>query len=121
MTRWRENGGSNIGCIFSFALLLFVIFVGIKVVPTRIAVAEMQDFCEREADRASLPRVTNDAITEALFHKAKEEDLPIRKEDIKVTRDGVRVRILIQYHVMLDFVVYKYDWAVEHKVERVLF
>ena len=121
MARWRENGSSNIGCIISFALLLFVVFVGIRVVPTRIAVAELQDFCEQQAERASLPHYTNDDIAAAILQKAKEKDLPVKKEDIKVTRDSGRINVDVKYHVILDLVVYKYDWSVEHKVERILF
>lgn len=121
MARRREFGGSNIGCIISFALLLFVVFVGIRVVPTRIAVAEMQDFCEQQAERASLPHYSDEDITEAIFQKAKEEDLPIKKEEIKVSRDGGRVKIVVRYHVVFDIGVYKYDWPVEHNVERILF
>jgi hypothetical protein len=121
MVRRREIGGGNIGCIFSFVLLLVVIFVGIRVVPTRIAVAELQDFCEREAEQASLPRFTNEAIEAAIYQKAVEKDLPVKKENITVTRDGQRVKIDVKYHVMFDFGVYKYDWPVEHNVERTLF
>ena len=121
MARWREMGRSNIGCILSFALLLLVIFIGIRVVPTRIAVAEMQDFCERQADQASLPRFTDERITNAIMEKAQEERLPIKKEDIKVSRDSGHVDILVKYHVPLDIVFYQYDWVVEHKVDRVLF
>ncbi|MDD5564889.1 MAG: DUF4845 domain-containing protein [Thermoanaerobaculaceae bacterium] len=121
MARWRENGGSNIGCILSFVLLLFVVFVGIRVVPTRIAVAELQDFCEQQAERASLPGYDNDNIAASILQKAREKNLPVKKEDIKVTRDAGRVDIVVKYHVMFDLGVYKYDWPVEHNVERILF
>lgn len=121
MARWREIGSSNIGCILSFVLLLFVVFVGIRVVPTRIAVAELQDFCERQAERASLPGYSDGDIAVAILQKAKENGLPVKKEDIKVWRDGGNVNILVRYHVILDIGVYQYDWPVEHKVERILF
>ena len=121
MARRREIGGSSLGCILSFVLLLFVVFVGIRVVPTRIAVAEMQDFCERQAERASLPHYSNDDIAASILQKAKEENLPITKKDIEVSRDAGRVRILVRYHVVFDLGVYKYDWPVEHNVERILF
>ncbi|HQT95007.1 MAG: hypothetical protein B7Z68_10620 [Acidobacteria bacterium 21-70-11] len=121
MARWREIGSSNIGCIFSFVLLLFVVFVGIRVVPTRIAVAELQDFCERQAERASLPHYSDEDIAASILEKAKENDLPVKKEDIKVWRDAGFVKILVKYHVVFDIGVYKYDWPVEHKVERILF
>ncbi len=121
MARWREIGSSNIGCILSFVLLLFGVFAGIRVVPTRIAVAELQDFCERQAERASLPHYSDEDIAVSILEKAKENDLPVKKEDIKVWRDGGRVKILVKYHVVFDLGVYKYDWPVEVNVERILF
>ena len=121
MARWREIGGSNVGCIIGFVVLLLVVFIGIKVVPTRIAVAELQDFCEKQAEQASLPRFTNERITDAILEKAQEARLPVKKADIKVDRNTQRIDILVKYHVILDLVVYQYDWAVEHKVDRTLF
>ena len=121
MACWRETGGSNVGCIIGFVVLLLVVFIGIKIFPTRIAVAELQDFCENQAEQASLPRFTDERITEAILQKAQEARLPVKKEDIKVSRTSSTVDILVKYHVIFDLVVYQYDWAVEHKVDRTLF
>ena len=121
MARWREIGGSNTGCIIGLLLLAAAVFAGIRIVPTRIAVAELQDYCEREAEQASLPHNSNDAIQESIFLKAREEHLPVKKEAIEVTRDAGMIHILVRYRVVLDVLVYQYNWDVEHKVERVLF
>ncbi len=121
MERWRERGSNNIGCILGMVLLLGVVFVGIKAVPVRISVAELQDYCEREAEQASLPKFTDERIGEALLAKAIEEKLPVKKEDIKVSRDTGQVHIEIKYRVVIDLLVYQYNWDVEHKVDRTLF
>ncbi len=121
MSRWREKGASNIGCILALIVLGALIIVGIKVVPVRIAVAELQDFCEKEADTAYQPRNTDEKLTESIFRKAMEEQLPVNKENIKVWRDTGQIHIEIKYHVPLDLLVTTYDWNVEHKVDRVLF
>jgi hypothetical protein len=121
MAHWHENGKGNVGCIIGVAILAAAVLVGVKVVPTRLAVAELQDFCEREAEQASLPRFGDDKIADALLSKANEEHLPVKKEDIKVWRDQAQVHIEIRYRVALDLLVYQYNWDVEHKVERTLF
>jgi hypothetical protein len=117
----RERGASNLGCILGLALVLVAVVIGVHVVPVRIAVAELQDFCEKEAERASLPRNSDERMADAIFKKAVEERLPVRKEDIKVWRDSGQVHVEVKYRVVLDLLVYKYDWDVEHKVERTLF
>ncbi|MBZ5587423.1 MAG: hypothetical protein LAO05_02590 [Acidobacteriia bacterium] len=121
MAHWRETGKGNIGCIVGLVLLAAALLIGIRVVPTRLAVAELQDYCEREAEQASLPRFTDDKITDAILIKAVEEHLPVKKEDIKVSRDQAQVRVEVRYRVVLDLLVYQYNWDVEHKVERTLF
>ncbi len=121
MERWRERGSNNIGCILGMVLLLAVVFAGIKAVPVRLAVAELQDYCERQGEQASLPRFSDDKIAEAVFNKAIEEHLPVKKEDIKVSRDQAQVHIEVKYRVVIDFLVYQYNWDVEHKVDRTLF
>jgi len=121
MERWRERGSNNLGCILGMVLVLVGVFVGIKAVPVRLSVAELQDFCEREAEQASLPRFSDEKIAEAVFNKAIEEHLPVKKEDVKVSRDASQVHVEVKYRVAIDFLVYQYNWDVEHKVDRTLF
>jgi len=121
MAYWHEKGKGNVGCIVGIALLAAALVIAVKVVPTRLAVAELQDFCEREAEQASLPRFSDERITDAIVSKANEERLPVSKEDIKVWRDQAQVHVEVRYRVVLDLLVYQYNWDVEHKVDRTLF
>jgi hypothetical protein len=121
MANRRETGAGNIGCIISLAVLAVAVIIAMKVIPTRIAVAELQDYCERAVEQASLPRNTDQKIADEILIKAQQENLPVRKEDIKVWRDGSMAHCEVKYRVVLDLVVYKYDWDVEHKVDRTQF
>lgn len=121
MAKRREKGAGNVGCMISLAVLAVAVIIAVKVIPTRVAVAEMQDFCERAAEQASLPRHTDQIISDEVLIKAQQENLPVRKEDIKVWRDSSMAHIEVKYRVQLDLFVYKYDWDVEHKVDRTLF
>jgi hypothetical protein len=121
MVRSRERGANNIGCIVGLAILAAAVLIAVKIVPVRIAVADLEDFCEKEADQASLPRMTNEIMADQVKIKADEVQLPVNKEDIKVWRDTSDVHIEVKYTVPLDFLVYKYQWHVVHRVDRTLF
>jgi hypothetical protein len=121
MAKRREKGAGNVGCIISLAVLAVAVILAVKVIPTRIAVAELQDYCERAAEQASLPRHTDEIITDEILIKAQQENLPVRKEDIKVWRDSSMAHVEVKYRVVMDLLVYKYNWDVEHKVDRTLF
>jgi hypothetical protein len=116
-----QRGGGNIGCVVGIVLLVVAVVIAMKVIPSRVAVAEMEDFCERQAEQASLPRFTDDAIRENLLKKAKELNLPIDTEAIHVSRGQERVKIEVKYRVVLNLLVTNYDWDVEHKIDRTLF
>jgi hypothetical protein len=121
MANRRETGAGNVGCVISLAVLVVGVLIAVRVVPTRIAVAELQDYCEKEAEQASLPRHTDQLITDLILIKAQQNNLPVAKEDIKVWRDGSMVHVEVKYRVVLDLLVYKYDWDVEHRIDRTLF
>jgi hypothetical protein len=121
MTRWGERGAGNLGCVVGIAILAVVVIIAMKVIPVRVAVAELQDYCERQAETASLPRNSDAKIADEILIKAQQNNLPVSKEDIKVWRDTSMEHIEVKYRVVLDLLVYKYNWDVEHKVDRTLF
>ncbi|HLE60131.1 MAG TPA: hypothetical protein VI700_01205 [Thermoanaerobaculaceae bacterium] len=121
MAKRRETGAGNVGCVISLAILVVAVLIAVRVIPTRIAVAELHDYCEKEAEQASLPRNSNEMIADRILMKAQQSNLPISKENIKVWRDGGQVHVEVKYRVVLDLLVYKYDWDVEHRVDRILF
>jgi uncharacterized membrane protein YhiD involved in acid resistance len=121
MARWRERGAGNVGCVVGLAILVVAVLIAVKVLPTRVAVAELQDYCEKTAEQASLPHMTNEKMTDLILIKAQQEHLPVRKEDIKVWRDTAEAHVEVRYRVVLDLIVYDYNWDVVHRVDRTLF
>ncbi|MGE5236213.1 MAG: hypothetical protein ACM3O7_07690 [Acidobacteriota bacterium] len=119
MRRWRERGEGNLGCIVGVIILAIVVVLAVKIVPTRIAVAELQDFCEKEAEQAfhyNDEKIAYDVLTEA-----ENKHLPVTKENIKVYRNQAEVFVEVHYTVKLDLIVTDYLWKVEHNVSRPLF
>jgi hypothetical protein len=121
MVKRREIGAGNLGCVVGLALLVVAVIIAMRVIPTRVAVAELQDYCETEAEQASLPRNSDSAMADRILIKAQQSNLPVSKEDIEVRRDTSMVHVTVKYRVVLDLLVYKYNWDVEHKVDRTLF
>lgn len=117
----RGRGASQIGCLIGFAILLFVILVGIKILPLRLAVAELQDYCERQADQATMPGSTDEKIAALILRRAAEKHLPVTEDKIRVWRDTSEIHILVKYRVVVPLILTTYDWDVEHKVDRPLF
>jgi hypothetical protein len=116
-----QRGKGNIGCIFGLLVLALGVIVALKVAPVKVAVADLEAFCERQAEGASLPRNSDEAIANAILAKAKSLELPLKGEDLKVWRDGSNVHIEYKYRVVLELPFYTYDWDVQNKIERVLF
>jgi len=121
MAKRREIGAGNVGCVVSLAILVVAVLIAMKIIPVRVAVAELQDYCEKEAEQASLPLNSDQMITDRILIKAQQNNLPVPKENIKVWRGGGMVHVEVKYRVVLDLLVYKYNWDVEHKADRTLF
>lgn len=122
MTRRSEFGKGNMGCLVGLVILAIAVVLAMKVMPTRVAVAELEDFAKGLAERASLRPYTDDQrIVDEIVIKAQKEHLPFTKENVKVWRNQAEVFVEIKYTVPLDLLVTEYKWNVEHKINRVLF
>ena len=121
MTREHEHGRGVVGCVLALIVVVVVVMIAYKAIPVRIAVAELQDYCEAQAERASLSEYNNENIQKNIVEKARELKLPVTPQDIKVRRDGGQVYVEVHYTVSLDFPGYTYRWEVSHDVARVLF
>jgi len=121
MARNHESGKGAAGCLIALLLVVIVGMIAYKAIPARIAVAELQDYCEDQAEKASLDGFTDENIAKSIHRKAQELKLPVQAEDIKVRRDGGQVYINVDYVMPLRFPGYTYRWTVNHDIARVLF
>jgi hypothetical protein len=119
--RRRQAGKGAVGCLIALIVVGIVAMVAYRVIPKRIAVAELQDYCEEQAERASLPEYGDEAITRNIVDKAHQMDLPVNPENIDIKRSGGEIHLVVRYTVPLTFPGYTYRWDVVHDVERVLF
>jgi len=121
MTRRHERGAGNIGCIISVLVLVVVVVGLVKAVPVRVAVTELKDTAEKEAESASLPRHDDGFIRGQVIIKAQQLKLPLGEEQLKTWRDTAFMHVEYSFTVPIEFPFYTYQWHVQEKIERQLF
>ncbi len=94
----------------SLAMIVALIFLGLKFVPVYFGNYSFKDYVEDESRRASYsPSTSEDTVRDEVFKKAQEYDIPVTKEQIKVTKGsggGIQaVVISVDYDVHLDLMV----------------
>jgi hypothetical protein len=87
-------------------LLVFVtvIYMGWMVLPVYMANYQFQDAIGTIAKFSAYNGHSEDEIHEEVLKKAKDMDVPVKPENIKVNRDGTSVDITADYTVVLDLV-----------------
>lgn len=97
--------------IFALALIVALIFLGLKFVPVYYGNYNFKDYVDDETKRASYATNSSaDMIRDEVFKKAQELEIPVAKEDIKVEKSGsgggiYPVSISADYSVHIDLLV----------------
>src|SRR5689334_18161191 len=107
--RIAERGEGNLGCILWLLVLGLVVMICVKVIPVKIASAEMYDYLD-EAARSMGVNTTAEDVEKAILVRAADLKLPVDKDHVTVVRDGDRVKMRVEYTVPLEFPGYTYNW-----------
>ena len=124
MNRSRSRsvrGGANVGCVVWLVILGFVGYVLWKVVPVKIASSE---FCDVMQEQAAFGSIKDPKFIEfEILRKAQELQVPVTKENLKVTRGREAITVEAHYEITIDFFngAYKYVWKFDPVVVRPLF
>ena len=122
MTRTRGNrGAANVGCIIWLIILSLVGYVLYKVVPVKIATSEFYDTMQEQTAFGSIK--DQKFIEYEILKKADELNLPIKKENLKITKTSNAMTVEAHYVITIDFFngAYKYVWKFDPVVQRPLF
>lgn len=104
--RPSDSGIGSLRFIFVLLVLGAVAYVAVKTVPVYVNSYEVQDYIRQLAIKASVERVKPEAIQDQVVAHAVEQDLPVTRDDVKVTINGGKVRIDMDYTVPVDLKVY---------------
>lgn len=114
-----QRGSGNLGCILWGLLLVIAIMIAWKMLPVKLASAELYDFMVEQAKFAQ--NSSAERIRDLILKKARELDLPVDKKDIEVSKETSRVRMRCRYTVTVEFPFYTYNWEFDHQVDRDIF
>jgi len=120
MKRTREKGEGRLGLIIALALVAIGIFLGVKIIPVRVAAYEFQDFVQGECRYAAVRR-SDDVVKQRILQKAKELDIPLRAKHLLLQRKGGEMVITASYEKPIDLKVYTYVYAFQVKERAPLF
>jgi len=104
-----QRGEGRLKAILVIAIIAFVIYAAVKILPPYIAEYQLADKMTEQARFGVVNRYTEEQIRAAVFKEAQDLDIPITKEDIKVLASPSMVRISVDYTIPVDLIVYKLD------------
>lgn len=116
--RLTNTGSGRVKAILSIIFLLYVIVLGIKVIPVYVNDYEMDDYIRQQTPFWLTDRKSADAIEKAILDKAADLGLPIAAENVKVNAPGSLVNVTIDYTVPLDFVFFTVPKRFTHSAEN---
>jgi predicted membrane protein len=107
------------GCLIGLILLGIGIFVAYKMIPVKVRAAEVRQVVEDEAKSAGSHE--DERIKAAIVAKAKDDDLPLTEDDIKIVRHAGEITVDVNYTVPIQFPGYIYQWHISHHVQNPIF
>jgi hypothetical protein len=112
----RERGEGRTGCILWLAFVGLVVYVLALVIPAKVAIGQFVDAMQEEATFAS--ERGNAQITRELMEKADELKIPLKKENLQVTRTRESITIQVQTELPVSFFGGLWTWVMP--VDRVI-
>jgi len=107
--RKSERGEGKFKAILVTAILVFLVFAAVKMVPPYVAEYQLADKMQETARYASVTRSSPDQIKDTVFREMQDLNIPATREELVVKAEGGRVSISLDYKVPIDLLVYKFD------------
>jgi hypothetical protein len=107
VARRSQRGGGTIKAIIWTALLIYGAFVAYKILPAYVAEYQLADKMQEQARFAVVNHYPEEQIRDSIFKVIKDLEIPVKREDIKITASQDVVRIACDYTVPVDLLVYQ--------------
>src|SRR5437764_15445077 len=91
----RERGEGQFGCLIGLIILGLAILVAWKMIPVKVKAAELRQTVVDEAKSAGTHN--DDRIRAAILAKAREDNLPVTADDIKIARGNGEITVTVTY------------------------
>lgn len=122
MKNWRwQRGEIPMGCIVGLVFAAIVAIIAMKVAPIMLDMGDLEREVRILADRGNRIEYNDKRIIKEILAKAKELELPVTEESIKVERSSGRIVVDVQYEKAIEFPGYTYVWKKHLHEDRPLF
>jgi hypothetical protein len=116
--QWSDSGKAAFKTILALLFLAVVVYAGFKIIPVYVNSFELQDYIRQQNPFWVTQRAQAEAIRSAILAKAKELDLPVSPEQVKVDVGGGRVAVSLDYTVPVDLIVYTWEFRFTPSAEN---
>ena len=104
--RASERGAGKLKSVIFAVVLLLAVYVAFKLVPPYVSEYQLQDKMQELARFGIVNRYSEEQVRENVFKTVQDLDLPVKREDIKVTVTQATCRISLDYTVPVDLLFY---------------
>ena len=115
----RQRGEGQLGCIVGLIILAIGIFIARKMIPVKVRAADLRQEIMDDAKSAGM--MNEERIRASILAKAREDQLPVSDDNVKITRGSNQITIVVDYVVPIEFPGYTYQWHVHHEASNPLF
>ena len=98
---WRIAAGASV--------LLALVGLAAYLAPVYLRNLKLQQYVEELASRADSPSKPDDVLRAAVLEKANELDLPVKVENVQISRINDSFKIGVRYVVRVDLPMYTVD------------
>lgn len=103
--RRSDSGRATLKTLLSIVFLVVVVYAGFKIIPVYVNSYELEDYIRQQNPFWLTQRAPADAIRNNILAKAKDLDLPVEPDQVKVEVGG-GVTVQLDYTVPVDLKVY---------------
>jgi hypothetical protein len=104
--RLNESGYISLKSLFYLLFLAAVIYAGFKIIPVYVNNYQLEDYMRTQTPFWLTDHASAEAIRKNIVAKARDLDLPLAIQEVKVDASANRVAVSLDYSVPVDLKVY---------------
>ena len=105
-SRRSQRGAGKLKTIAFVAIVILALYGAFKLVPPYVSEYQLQDKMQEQARFGIVNRYTDEQVRENIYKVVQDLDIPVKREDIKVTVTPAFVKVSLDYTVPVDLLVY---------------
>jgi len=116
----NQKGEGKGGLLIAVAVVGILIFVGVKIIPVKIAAYEFRDVIREECRYAAV-RNDDAKVAKRIMDRAKELEIPLSPQNLSLNRTTSEMIITASYEQPVDLKVTTYTYRFNAKERAPLF